>query len=209
MRRITRSPTFGLEPWTLEETRERVRGSMRDSFPALFGARWREAGEVFYRRFTERHMQTLQPCRARRSCWRNCTANGLYLAIVSNKKGDYLRKEAAHIWDGIGFSAESSAHSMRPATSRRPIRCTWRWPAPVSRRARGLVRGRCRYRPRMCAQCRLCSSLAPGDWASPGEFDPHAGDPRGLLLGAFKGAAKSVMGAAGVGCRSMSTVTRR
>ena len=52
---------FGLQPWTLEEARERVRCSMRDTFPALFGARWREAGEVFYRRFTERHMQNLRP----------------------------------------------------------------------------------------------------------------------------------------------------
>ena len=28
------------EPWTLEETRARVRASARDSFPALFGSRW-------------------------------------------------------------------------------------------------------------------------------------------------------------------------
>lgn len=27
---------FGLEPWTLEETRQRVRGSMRDTYPQLF-----------------------------------------------------------------------------------------------------------------------------------------------------------------------------
>jgi phosphoglycolate phosphatase len=92
--------TFGLEPWTLEETRERVRGSMRDSFPALFGARWREAGEVFYRRFTERHMQTLQPLPGAAALLEELHGNGLYLAIVSNKKGDYLRKEAAHLgWD--------------------------------------------------------------------------------------------------------------
>jgi phosphoglycolate phosphatase len=91
---------FGLEPWTLEETRERVRGSMRDSFPALFGARWRQAGEVFYRRFTERHMQTLQPLPGAAALLEELHRNGLYLAIVSNKKGDYLRKEAAHLrWD--------------------------------------------------------------------------------------------------------------
>jgi phosphoglycolate phosphatase len=92
--------TFGLEPWTLEETRERVRGSMRDSFPALFGARWREAGEVFYRRFTERHMQALQPLPGAAALLEELHGSGIYLAIVSNKKGDYLRKEAAHLgWD--------------------------------------------------------------------------------------------------------------
>ena len=91
---------FGLEPWTLEETTARVRGSMRESFPALFGARWREAGEVFYRRFTERHMQTLQPLPGAAALLEELHGSGLYLAVVSNKKGDYLRKEAAHLgWD--------------------------------------------------------------------------------------------------------------
>jgi phosphoglycolate phosphatase len=92
--------TFGLEPWTLEETRQRVRGSMRDSFPALFGAQWRQAGEVFYRRFTERHMQTLRPLPGAVELLQELHGNGLYLAVVSNKKGDYLRKEAAYLgWD--------------------------------------------------------------------------------------------------------------
>jgi phosphoglycolate phosphatase len=91
---------FGLEPWTLEETRQRVRGSMRESFPALFGARWREAGEVFYRRFTDRHMQALQPLPGAAALLEELYGSGLYLAVVSNKKGDYLRKEAAHLgWD--------------------------------------------------------------------------------------------------------------
>jgi phosphoglycolate phosphatase len=92
--------TFGLEPWTLEQTRQRVRGSMRESFPALFGARWREAGEVFYRRFTDQHMQALQPLPGAAALLEELHSIGLYLAVVSNKKGDYLRKEAAHLgWD--------------------------------------------------------------------------------------------------------------
>jgi phosphoglycolate phosphatase len=93
---------FGLQPWTLAETRQRVRGSMRDTFPALFGARWREAGEVFYRRFTERHMQTLHPLPGAEDLLRELHGRGVYLAVVSNKKGDYLRQEAAHLgWDGL------------------------------------------------------------------------------------------------------------
>lgn len=91
---------FGLEPWTMQEARQRVRGSMRDTYPDLFGARWREAGEMFYRRFAERHMQTLQPLPGAEELIRQLHEQRLYLAIVSNKKGDYLRKEAAHLgWD--------------------------------------------------------------------------------------------------------------
>ncbi|MFO1119409.1 MAG: HAD family hydrolase [Rhodospirillales bacterium] len=92
---------FGQQPWTLEETRQRVRGSMRDSYPALFGARWREAGEVFYRRFAERHMLTLRPLPGADAMLRAMAERGVYLAVCSNKKGDYLRQEADHLgWSG-------------------------------------------------------------------------------------------------------------
>ena len=88
---------FGLQPWTLQEAKQRVRGSMRDTYPDLFGARWREAGEIFYRRFAERHMQTLQPLPGAEELIRQLHGENRYLAVVSNKKGDYLRQEAAHL----------------------------------------------------------------------------------------------------------------
>ena len=48
------------EPWTYEETVQRVRASARDSFPILFGARAEEALEVFYRTFEADHLQKLR-----------------------------------------------------------------------------------------------------------------------------------------------------
>jgi phosphoglycolate phosphatase len=91
---------FGLEPWTLEETLQRVRGSMRDSYPALFGERWEEAGEVFYARFAARHIETLTPLPGAEDMLADLRAAGIYLAVVSNKKGDYLRAEVASLgWD--------------------------------------------------------------------------------------------------------------
>jgi len=92
--------SFGLETWTLDETRRRVRGSMRDSFPALFGERWEEAGEVFYARFAARHIETLTPLPGAGEMLEELQAAGFYLAVVSNKKGSYLRAEAAHLgWE--------------------------------------------------------------------------------------------------------------
>ena len=38
---------MGQTPWTLAETRLRVRLSMRESFPILFGDRWTAAREIF------------------------------------------------------------------------------------------------------------------------------------------------------------------
>jgi phosphoglycolate phosphatase len=38
---------MGHRPWTIEETRARVRASLRDSFPKLFGERWEEAKRIY------------------------------------------------------------------------------------------------------------------------------------------------------------------
>jgi phosphoglycolate phosphatase len=91
---------FGLPPWTIEETKLRVRGSMRDTFPQIFGDRWQEAGEVFYKRFQERHLETLTPLPGAEDLLKQLFSGNYYLGVVSNKKGDYLRSEALSLgWD--------------------------------------------------------------------------------------------------------------
>lgn len=88
----------GHSPWTPAETRARVRASARDSFPALFGARADEAMEIFYRAFESQHLETLRERDGAGAMLRALAAmNPLYLAVVSNKKGHLLRREAAHI----------------------------------------------------------------------------------------------------------------
>src|SRR5260221_3039272 len=42
---------MGHPPWTLEESKTRVRLSLRDSFPALFGTRWEEARRIYMNPF--------------------------------------------------------------------------------------------------------------------------------------------------------------
>ncbi|MCB2102324.1 MAG: HAD family hydrolase [Rhodobacterales bacterium] len=92
---------YGLKPWTLEETRARVRRSMRESFPPLFGDRWEEAGQVFYARFQARHLDTLTPLDGAAEMLEALQAAGCYLAVVSNKTGRLLRREADHLgWSG-------------------------------------------------------------------------------------------------------------
>ena len=92
--------TYGLEPWTLTETKQRVRKSMRDSFPALFGDEWEAAGEVFYERYAAIHIDKIKPIIGVAKMLIDLHAEGVYLSVVSNKKGNYLRQEAAHLgWD--------------------------------------------------------------------------------------------------------------
>lgn len=92
---------MGHETWTLEETRSRVRQSLRDAFPKLFGERWEEARRIFYDAFERVHIENLEPVDGASAMLRALKDHGLYLAVVSNKTGRYLRKEVAHLgWDG-------------------------------------------------------------------------------------------------------------
>ena len=92
--------TFGLEPWSLDETRTRVRKSLRDSFPKLFQDKWEEAGEVFYDRYAAIHVDKLSPIDGAGEMLETLSQSGIYLGVISNKKGDFLRLEAEHLgWD--------------------------------------------------------------------------------------------------------------
>lgn len=92
--------TFDKDPWTMEETRIRVRKSLRDSFPALFGDDWQEAADVFYGRFDDIHISRISPIDGAAEMLSDLSQQGIYLGVVSNKRGEYLRKEARHLgWD--------------------------------------------------------------------------------------------------------------
>lgn len=91
---------FGLERWSLEQTRVRVAKSMRDSFPTLFGDAWERAGEVFYGHFEAMHLDRLTPLHGAADALAELTDAGIYLGVVSNKTGKLLRAEARQLgWD--------------------------------------------------------------------------------------------------------------
>lgn len=88
---------MGHEPWSYEETLQRVRKSMRDSFPELFGADWEKAAKIFYARFEESHIEQLSPHEGAENMLKALHSKGYYLSVVSNKTGKYLRQEADHL----------------------------------------------------------------------------------------------------------------
>ncbi|HXT79617.1 MAG TPA: HAD hydrolase-like protein, partial [Acetobacteraceae bacterium] len=47
--------------WTVEDTRARVRVSLRESFPVMFGDRWEHARDVFYATLTKEHLNHVRP----------------------------------------------------------------------------------------------------------------------------------------------------
>ncbi len=91
---------MGHAPWTPDETRARVRRALRELFPELFGDRWQEAQEVFYRTFHAIHLERLEVMEGAVALIELLAARGVWLGVVSNKNGENLRKEVAHLgWD--------------------------------------------------------------------------------------------------------------
>ena len=92
---------MGQGTWTFEETLARVRESMRDSFPRMFGDRWPEARDIFYAAFREGHLDDLETVPGASDALSALHAAGVPLGVVSNKTGALLRAEAAHLgWSG-------------------------------------------------------------------------------------------------------------
>jgi phosphoglycolate phosphatase len=92
---------MGHEPWSYDETKARVRQSLRDSFPVLFGDRWTEARDVFYDAFERNHIERLAPLPGAEELLAALSATGMNMAVLSNKTGRYLRDEAEHLgWTG-------------------------------------------------------------------------------------------------------------
>lgn len=91
---------FGKPAWTLDEVRARVRRSLRESFPSLFGRGWEEARDVFYATLEAVHLAQITPLAGAAETLARARALGLKLAVVSNKTGRYLRREA----DALGWS---------------------------------------------------------------------------------------------------------
>ncbi|MBM3617284.1 MAG: HAD family hydrolase [Alphaproteobacteria bacterium] len=91
---------YQLVPWTLDEIRTRVVHSMRDSFPKLFGEKWEEAGKLYQGFYQSNHLNTLQVLPMSEEVLKLLQEKGVYVAVVSNKKGPTLRKEITHLgWD--------------------------------------------------------------------------------------------------------------
>jgi len=114
---------MGHEPWTFEETRQRVRKSLRDAFPGLFGDRWEEARQIFYAAFERTHLQRLQPIEDAGELLAFLSSAGIHLAVLSNKTGAYLRAEAAHLgWSGYFGSLVGAGDAARDKPARESLR---------------------------------------------------------------------------------------
>ncbi len=115
--------TMGHAEWEPAEARRRIARSLRDSFPQLFGERWREARAAYYAAFEAVHLETLRPLPGVAAMLEGLRALGIRLAVVSNKDGRLLRREAAHLgWNDLfdRLVGANDAEADKPAAA--PVR---------------------------------------------------------------------------------------
>lgn len=113
---------MGHRLWSLEETRKRVRLALREAFPPMFGDRWEEARDIFYARFREIHLERLEAKPGAEEVLAGFAGRGVYLGVVSNKMGDHLRREAAHLgWDRYFGRLVGATDAVRDKPAREPV----------------------------------------------------------------------------------------
>src|ERR1700724_3632289 len=91
--------------WSIQETKEKVRLSLRESFPHHFGERWEEARRIYLDKFSAIHLDRLTALPGRGELLEGLAREGIYMGGVSNKTGALLRREA----DALGWSARFGA----------------------------------------------------------------------------------------------------
>ncbi|TAE34861.1 MAG: HAD family hydrolase [Alphaproteobacteria bacterium] len=88
---------WNMTPWTLEEVKLKVGKSMRDSFPEMFGEAWEEAGDFYLAAYRSYHLEQLVALPGAVRMLDAVRAYAPYVGVVSNKRGDSLRIEVAHM----------------------------------------------------------------------------------------------------------------
>jgi len=84
-------------PWSLQQTKQRVRLSLRESFPRHFGKRWAEAQQIYLDAFRAIHLDRLSPLPGRGELLERFVRRRVFLGVVSNKTGSLLRREVAEL----------------------------------------------------------------------------------------------------------------
>ena len=113
---------FGLPEWSLEEGKQNIARSLRDSFPSLFGDKWQEAREVYYDSFAKVHLQRILPYAHSETMLKTLIDKGIYLGVVSNKLGKFLRLEADHLnWTPLFGALLGATDALRDKPDPAPV----------------------------------------------------------------------------------------
>ncbi len=105
---------FGKEEWSMEKILSEVKLSMRDSFPALFGDRWKEAGDIYTKSYRAINLKELRALDGAEAMLKIIPRERVFTGVVSNKQAVTLRQEVPqlgwekyfNVWIGAGDAAK-------------------------------------------------------------------------------------------------------
>lgn len=113
---------MGREPWGLDKVKQKVGKSMRESFPAIFGDNWQEAGEIYKNHYHSNNLVNLVFLPGAINLINKLHELGITLFIVSNKIGTTLRKEVASLGlENKFFSVIGAADAAYDKPDKAPV----------------------------------------------------------------------------------------
>ncbi|OJW53468.1 MAG: hypothetical protein BGO67_01855 [Alphaproteobacteria bacterium 41-28] len=86
-----------LPPLTVEDFWQQPHHSMRDASPELFGEHFQEGERIFYESIEKLHLIELITLQGAEDLLITLKAHDIFMGVVSNKDGHYLRKEVEHL----------------------------------------------------------------------------------------------------------------
>ncbi|MES2985136.1 MAG: HAD family hydrolase [Pseudomonadota bacterium] len=113
---------MGHPEWTYEKVTSVVKQSMRDSFPDLFGDRWKEAADFYQTSYRSMHLEKLEPLPDVLAMLAAIKRRTTYVGIVSNKQGPTLRKEIEALgWEDYFDVAVGASDAPRDKPHADPV----------------------------------------------------------------------------------------
>ena len=115
-------PVMGTPLWSLGEVKQRVRQSLRDSFPRLFGDSWEQARALYLANFEALHLDRLAPMPGAAQLIHALHGADIYLGVVSNKTGRLVRREVAALgWEPYFRRVVGAGDATADKPARAPV----------------------------------------------------------------------------------------
>ena len=104
--------------WEFEDFKKYSHGTTIDLLPSIFKDKWLEAAPFYYQQVEKLHLEKLQVLPHAKNLLEFLSEQNIPMALISNKRSDFLKKEVAHLeWDsffevviGAGDAARDKPH---------------------------------------------------------------------------------------------------
>lgn len=113
---------IGKEPISIDTLHQLPGTSLRDYFPQIFGSQAAQAEVIFYRYVHANHLTRLRQTEGAQQLLEFLQAHHMAMAVISNKRGDILRKEIKHFgWEHFFFEVVGSKDCTEDKPSAVPV----------------------------------------------------------------------------------------